>query len=111
MIKRIGNVESSVLGFDYSVRLRPKRFRLSNNIGRNPDNSSTTEIDHGLNIKGTKHFMRALGFVKVGKNRFVCSIVGEITLFRTTVQTEQRRSERMSGVEVLRCILYVDDTV
>ena len=55
--------------------------------------------------------MRALGFVKVGKNRFVCSIVGEITLFRTTVQTEQHRSERMSGVEVLRCILYVDDTV
>lgn len=55
--------------------------------------------------------MRALGFVKVGKNRFVCSIVCEITLFRTTVQTEQRRSERMSGVEVLRCILYVDDTV
>lgn len=55
--------------------------------------------------------MRTLGFVKVGKNRFVCSIVGEITLFRTTVQTEQRCSERMSGVEVIRCILYVDDTV
>lgn len=55
--------------------------------------------------------MCALGFVRVGKNRFVCSIVGEITLFRIPVQTEQCGSERMSGVEVIPCILYVDLTV